>query len=122
MDNKKSMQWLLRIGVFLTFLGHGVFALKGNPNWIPYLEIIGFSTITSQKTMFYIGVLDIIVAVVVLIKPNKLFILWAFLWAFLTALIRPIAGEPIWAFVERGANWIVPLCLYYYLYHFKKKY
>ena len=32
---------------------------------------------------------------------------------FLTALARPIAGDPIWDFVERTANWATPLALLY---------
>lgn len=31
---------------------------------------------------------------------------------FLTALARPLAGQPIWDFVERWANWGAPLSLY----------
>src|SRR5207253_5564392 len=30
-------------------------------------------------------------------------------WGLLTATIRPLAGEPIWEFVERVPNWAVPL-------------
>ena len=33
---------ILRIGVFGTFLGHGLVALQGNPAWIPYLTTVGF--------------------------------------------------------------------------------
>ena len=57
--------------------------------------------------------MDILVAVSVLIKPVRAVLIWATSWAFLTALIRPIAGEPIWDFVERTANWAAPLALLY---------
>ena len=39
-------------------------------------------------------------------------VLWALFWAFSTAVIRPLSGESIWAFIERGANWIAPLVLF----------
>lgn len=111
--SNENVKILLRIGVFLIFLGHGVFAIQGNPSWIPYIETVGFSAVIAKKLILYIGILDIIVAIMVLLKPNKYIVLWAILWTFLTAIIRPISGESIWAFVERGGNWIVPLCLYF---------
>jgi hypothetical protein len=30
-------------------------------------------------------------------------------WGLLTATMRPLAGEPIWEFVERIPNWAIPL-------------
>lgn len=60
-----------------------------------------------------IGLLDIALAVLILIKPVRIALLWMAFWAFVTALIRPIAGEPIWDFVERFANIGAPLALLY---------
>ena len=56
--------------------------------------------------------LDILIAIIILFKPYKYIVVWMVLWAFSTALIRPLSGEPIWAFIERGANWGAPLALY----------
>ena len=106
------LEWFLRIGVFLTFLGHGVFAFSGNTYWLPYLTIFGFSEDIALQLMSIIGVVDILVAISILLKPYKIVVLYALLWAFTTALMRLISGESIWSFIERGANWIVPLCLY----------
>ncbi len=119
MDLYRRVELLLRIAVFFTFLGHGVVAVNGNPQWSIYLETLGLSKKLAMEMMLYIGILDIAVAVLTLLKPYKYVVLWAFVWAFSTALIRPISGESIWAFVERGSNWIVPLVLYLVL--FKKK-
>ncbi len=113
--NKTDLErifWILRIAAFLTFLGHGVFALLGNPSWLVYLTTVGFTLKTSQHVIVLIGYLDIIVATSILVKPLKYVVIWAFVWAFATALIRPLSGEPIWAFIERGANWGIPLALY----------
>jgi hypothetical protein len=111
-EEKKRTECLLRLAVFLTFLGHGMTAISGNADWLVYLETVGFSIETSKHLIILIGFLDVIVALVVLVKPFKLVVLWAVIWTFTTALIRPISGEPIWEFVERGVNWIVPLTLY----------
>jgi hypothetical protein len=112
----KKIEWILRIGVFGTFLGHGLLAASIQPNWINYLNMVGFSDDMAIKIMPVIGSIDILVALIILIRPLKPVIIYATLWAFLTALMRPISGEPILEFVERTANWAVPLALYFVLY------
>ncbi len=107
----KHIEWVLRVAIGLTFLGHGFLALQGNEKWIPYLETFGFSINWSENVLGWIGVLDIIVAFIILIKPIKVVVYWALIWTLATALIRHISGESIWAFVERGANWGAPLAL-----------
>jgi hypothetical protein len=109
-----KLEWILRIGVFGTFLGHGLMATSVNAAWVPYLTTIGLSPETARVVMPIIGGLDIVIAFWVLIKPNKYIVLWAVFWAFSAALIRPISGEIILAFVERAANWALPLALYFY--------
>ena len=102
---------ILRIGVFGTFLGHGLVALQGNPAWIPYLTTVGFSAEIAPALMRAISGLDLVVAMLVLFKPIRLVLLCAVLWAFATALVRPFAGLPVLVFVERDANWAAPLAL-----------
>lgn len=116
--NIDNLEWILRVGIFLTFLGHGVIAFQRNEGWAIYLETVGFSNEMALNIMPYIGILDILVAIMILVYPMKVVILWAFVWAFSTALIRFVAGDPIWAFVERGSNWVLPLALL--LYQIKK--
>jgi len=112
---KKRIEWILRIGVFGTFLGHGLFAIHVNPKWINYLITVGFTEDWAVKVMPIIGVVDILVAFTILIRPMNFVVLYAFLWAFLTAAIRPISGEPFLEFVERSVNWAAPLALYFYI-------
>ncbi|MDY7396047.1 hypothetical protein UMM65_12410 [Aureibaculum sp. 2210JD6-5] len=113
LSNASSIEWILRIAISMTFLGHGIFAIKSNPNWIKYLEFVGFSIENAEKVIVIIGVIDVLVAITILLKPYKYVILWAFLWTFSTALVRPLAGESIWQFVERASNWAVPLTLFF---------
>lgn len=112
----KTIEWILRIGVFGTFLGHGWLALSIQPNWINYLNTVGFSDDMAVKIMPVIGTIDILVAFIILIKPLQPVVIYAAAWALLTALMRPISGEHILEFVERTANWAVPLALYFLLY------
>ena len=103
--------WILRIGVFGTFLGHGIFALGKRASWIIYLNTVGFSDQMATALMPIIGGIDILVALWVLIKPNRYVLIYAVCWTFATALIRPLAGEPWLEFIERSANWAAPLAL-----------
>ena len=105
------VKWMLRIGIVCTFCGHGMNALHINEKWIPLLTVYGFSIEQAKMLMPLIGIADIIVALFILIYPARLLLGWAFCWAFATALTRFIAGEVVWEFIERGANWAAPLSL-----------
>lgn len=122
MDIKKylSPEWILRVGIAGEFLGHGVFALGVKQSWIPYFTSVGISEAAARTLLPAIGMLDIAVAAAVLVWPLRIVLAWAAFWGFLTALIRPISGEPVWDFVERWANWAAPLALLA-LYGFPKK-
>lgn len=111
--NKKTLDIILRVGVFGTFLGHGIFALGVKNSWIPFLTTVGFTTDKAIEFMPIIGVVDLLIAILALIKPMRVVFLYAFVWALATALMRPIVGLPIWDFVERSSNWVVPLAILY---------
>lgn len=108
----KFIKWVLRISVAGEFLGHGVFALQGKQTWIGWFAIFGISDVTlATKLLFIVGVIDITLAILILIRPTRIAILWMAFWGLWTALLRPIVGESIWDFVERWANWGAPLAL-----------
>ena len=110
--NTKAIEWVLRIAVAGEFLGHGMFALQGKEQWIGWTQqVLGVAPETAATLMMLVGVADILVALIVLVKPIRIVLLWAVLWGFWTALLRPVVGEPVWDFVERWANWGAPLAL-----------
>lgn len=115
MTNEKKLEWVLRIGVAGEFLGHGVFAVLKKADWIKWTEqLTGLDTATATTFMLVVGVVDILLAILVLTKPMKPVLLWMTFWGFWTALVRPLVGLPIWDFIERFANWAAPLALYYF--------
>jgi hypothetical protein len=114
MTNDKKIEWLLRIGVAGEFFGHGMLALGGKASWIGWIgDMIKVDVATATTLLTLIGIADLLVAVIVLVKPMKPVLLWAALWGFWTALLRPIVGESFWDFIERFANWAAPLALYF---------
>ncbi len=113
MDWKKfiSAEWILRVGIFGIFLGHGVFALQVKQAWLPYFTAVGMSESLGATLLPLIGIMDIVVALMALFWPLRIVLAWAAVWGFWTALMRPIAGQPFWDFVERWGNWAAPLAL-----------
>jgi len=123
----KTAEWVLRIAVAGEFLGHGIFAaaktaeaaavagysLLFKKAWIGWMiTATGVSAETATQMLLLIGLADIVVAVLMFVKPVRAALLWAAVWGLWTALVRPlIGGESVLEFVERFANWGAPLAL-----------
>lgn len=112
MENIKKAEWALRIAVAGEFIGHGVFALQAKKDWVGWFGKFGVQDPgLATQILFFVGLLDIAVALIVLFRPIRVALLWATIWGFWTALLRPLVGMPMWDFVERWANWGAPLAL-----------
>ncbi len=110
--SSRLIQWVLRIAVAGEFIGHGVFALQQKGDWVKWMgQLIGTSPEVSGQLIFLVGLFDLLIALIVLLRPIPAVLLWAAFWGFWTALVRPLVGMPIWDFVERWANWGAPLAL-----------
>ncbi len=126
-----TLEWILRWGVAGTFFGHGMWALTIKQGWFKYFTALGITEASIPALLLLIGTMDVLVALVVLWRPYRWVLGWATFWAFLTALIRPVTASPILFgglftveildFVERTANFMVPLALLVY-YGVPKKY
>jgi hypothetical protein len=120
----KTVEWILRLGIFGTFLGHGLFALSIKQGWFGYFTGVGISESSIPMLLILIGIMDIAVAGFALFKPIRGVLLWAVIWSAITALIRPITGDffglDFLDFVERASNFMAPLALLY-LYGWPKK-
>lgn len=114
MQNAKLIEWVLRVAIAGEFIGHGAFALQAKKGWFKYFEAVG---ITGNETiinlLFLVGIVDIAAAIIILVRPVPIVLLWMAFWGLWTALIRwPIGpDEPVWDFLERWANWGAPLAL-----------
>ncbi|MBI4239951.1 hypothetical protein HY620_03105 [Candidatus Uhrbacteria bacterium] len=112
MNDSSFVQLMLRIAVAGEFIGHGVFAIQGKKAWLGWIEqLLGVDATTAVQLLFLIGLMDLVVACIVLVKPIRAVYLWAAIWGFWTALIRMVVGEPVWDFIERWTNWGAPLAL-----------
>ncbi|OHA21826.1 MAG: hypothetical protein A2849_02750 [Candidatus Taylorbacteria bacterium RIFCSPHIGHO2_01_FULL_51_15] len=112
MQSTSKAMWVLRIAVAGEFLGHGIFALQGKKDWIGWFANFGVTDVgLATQLLFLVGIFDVLSAIIILIRPVRIVLLWMVLWGFWTALLRPLVGMPIWDFVERWANWGAPLAL-----------
>lgn len=115
MTNARKVEWLLRVGVAGEFIGHGLLATGGKRDWIGWIsQMAHVGNPTAATLLFWIGVSDVIVALIILFKPMRPVLLWAAFWGFWTAIVRPLVGVGWLDFIERSANWAAPLALFYY--------
>ena len=104
------IHWLLRVAVAAEFIGHGAFGIITRAAWLPYFGVVGIPPEVGWKLMPLIGSVDVTLGLLVLlVRPARVFLLYMTIWGLATATIRPLAGEPIWEFVERAPNWAIPL-------------
>jgi hypothetical protein len=106
-----ALDWTLRVGAFLCFVGHGAFGILTKQAWVPYFAVAHIGPETAYKLMPLIGAVDITMGCLVLVSPRPAVVYWMTLWAVWTALLRPLAGESGWEAIERAGNYGVPLAM-----------
>ncbi len=106
-----ALEWTLRIGAFLCFVGHGAFGIMTKQAWLPYFAVAHIGPETAYRLMPLIGAVDVTIGCLVLLSPRPAVVYWMTLWAVWTALLRPLAGESGWEAIERAGNYGVPLAM-----------
>ena len=113
--------WLLRIGLAVVFITHGLECLMGNPQFIDFIigsvnNLLGvrWTEALALQIMQVIGWVDIIVAVSVLLKPHKYLLAWLLFWSTITAFSRMTTLGP-GAYTEvlmRASHILAPVAVY----------
>ncbi len=106
-----KLHWLLRVGVFMEFVGHGACGVGTKAGWLPYFHVFAIPDATAWKLMPVVGSMDIALGVLALLAPRRALLLYMGIWGCFTASLRPAAGEAGWEFLERAYNFGVPLSL-----------
>jgi hypothetical protein len=106
-----SLEWTLRIGAFLCFVGHGAFGVMTKEGWVPYFGVVGIGRDMAFRLMPLVGTMDIVMGFLILIRPRPVVAYWMVGWAVWTALLRPLSGDSLWEAVERAGNYGVPAAL-----------
>lgn len=106
-----QLHWLFRLALCAEFVGHGAFGVLTKQAWVPYFTLFGFPEAWAWSLMPAVGSVDITLGVLALVAPTRAALLYMGCWAFLTALLRPLAGEGGWEFLERSYNFGVPFLM-----------
>ena len=113
LDHGMALYWLLRLACVCEFVGHGAFGIITKAAWVPYFGVVGIPERWAYRLMPVVGSIDIFLGLLVLWKPIRGVLLYMAVWGLWTALLRPLAGEPVWETIERAPNYLVPLSLLY---------
>ncbi len=108
------LEWLLRLAVAGAFVGHGAYgAVLAKSSWFSYFAAVGIpeSVVTANGLMTLVGVAEIAAGVMSLVRPMPALLVVMAGWKIFSELLRPIAGEPAWEFVERASNLVAPMAL-----------
>ena len=107
----QKVHYTLRIAVAMCFIGHGSFGIITKQVWCNYFGVFGIGQNLSYQMMPVLGCFDILLGIIMLIYPVRIILAWLVFWGIVTALLRPLSGEPFAEFIERAGNFGVPLVL-----------
>jgi len=106
-----KLHYTLRIAAAMCFIGHGAFGIITKAIWCNYFALFGIGKEMAYRLMPVAGTVDILLGILLLMKPFRAIAAWLVIWSIITALCRPLSGEPFAEFIERAGNYGAPLCL-----------
>ena len=112
-ERASAIGWILRATTALLLIGHGGFDFALHKDWSSYAAVIGISpaTLASHPLRPLAGWFECALGLLVLAWPGRGLLIFVFAWKLGTEALRPLAGEPIWEFIERGGSYAAPLAL-----------
>ena len=112
-STEAGVQRVLRVALAACYIGHGAFGIITKADWLPYFAVAGIPEWLAWRLMPVIGAMDITLGLMALFVPIRGLVAWAIVWCTWTAVLRPLAGQGIWEFLDRAGNYGVPLALLY---------
>jgi len=105
----QKIHYTLRIATTMCFIGHGAFGLITKKIWCNYFAVFGIGTEEAYRLMPFVGSVDILLGIIMLVYPMRIIPLWLVFWGLVTATLRPLSGEPFAELIERAGNFGAPL-------------
>jgi hypothetical protein len=106
---QQRIYYTLRVAIAMCFIGHGAFGIVTKPIWCNYFAVFGIGHDTAYRLMPLLGSFDILMGILMLVYPVRAVPVWLIIWGIVTALLRPMSGEPFAEFVERAGNFGAPI-------------
>ena len=112
-ERATAILWTLRATTALLLIGHAGFDFAMHKDWSGYTAAIGIdpATLASHPLRPWAGWLEGALALFVFARPTRGLLVFVFAWKLGTEALRPLAGEPVWEFIERGGSYGAPLAL-----------
>lgn len=107
--DEQKLYYTLRTAAAMCFIGHGAFGIITKPIWCNYFAVFGIGRELAFQLMPVVGSADILLGILMLFYPMRFIPAWLVVWGMLTALLRPLSGEPFAEFIERAGNYGAPL-------------
>jgi hypothetical protein len=102
-------RWLLRVSTALLLGGHGALnLLLRKPVFAAQYSMLGLHFAWTEP---FIGGLECALALAVIIRPVFGLLVLVFAWKLATEALCPMAGSPIWVFIEHGGSYAAPIVL-----------
>jgi hypothetical protein len=108
-----TIGWILRVTTALLLIGHGGFDFAMGKNWPSYAAGVGVSptAVATHPLSPLAGWFECVLGLTVLAWPTRALLLFVFVWKVAVEAFRPLAGEPIWEFIERAGSYGATLAL-----------
>ncbi|WP_121810474.1 hypothetical protein [Mucilaginibacter kameinonensis] len=111
LTNDQKIYYTLRLAVAMCFIGHGAFGIITKQIWCNYFGVFGIGKEMAYTLMPYVGTVDILMGISMLVYPTRAVAAWLIVWGLATASMRPLSGEPFAEFIERAGNYGAPFVL-----------
>jgi uncharacterized membrane protein YphA (DoxX/SURF4 family) len=106
-----KIHYTLRFAAAMCFIGHGAFGVITKQVWCNYFAVFGIDQLTAYHLMPFVGTVDILMGMSLLMYPTRAILLWLVIWGGITALLRPLSGENFAETIERAGNYGAPIAL-----------
>jgi uncharacterized membrane protein len=111
LSSTQKIHYTLRVAAAMCFIGHGAFGIITKAIWCNYFAVFGIGKVMAYRLMPVLGTVDILLGILLLIKPLRAIAAWLIVWGIITALCRPLSGESFAEVIERAGNYGAPFCL-----------
>lgn len=106
---RRNVGWILRLTTVLLLLGHGALnALVMKAVFARQYTLLGLSGTGVEP---WVGAFECLLALAVLVRPGFGLLVFVLAWKFATEALSPMAGTPMWVFIEHGGSYAAPLAL-----------
>lgn len=103
----EAVMRVLLVTTALLLFGHGGLAAQGKPLLASHAAIAGM----PPSALSLVGFAEMSAALLLLVSPSATLLAGIAAWKIATEALFPIAGAPVWEFVERGGSYAAPLAL-----------